>query len=196
MWRKTLLFSLLLLLVGCSSKSNFYRLAPNLHETPNKTRALSGKIVAVAEVSLPDYLDKPQLVMRLSDTEYALLETERWIGALDRNIQQNITEKLQKSLSSYTFLTEPWNEPISARYRLYVHIDRFETDAKGRGILSGRWAFVDIDNNRLINGRGFLYVSEDNVSEKHSMRVALLSRLLDRLGEDIVKTLRTVLSDR
>ena len=196
MWRITLLFSLFLLLVGCSSKANFYRLAPTLHETPNKTRPLSGKIVAVAEVSLPDYLDKPQLVMRLSETKYALLETERWIGALDRNIQQNITEKLQESLPSYTFLMEPWNEPISARYRLYVHIDRFETDAKGRGVLSGRWSLVDVDKNRFVKGRRFLYVSKDNVSETHSERIARLSRLLDRLNENIAKALRTVLSDR
>jgi len=180
------------LLGGCSSKSNFYQLHTAGIDDVQRTKHIRKTVIGIAEVDLPEYLDKPQIVTRLSASQLKVNETERWVGAFDKNIQTVLANNLAKMLPRYSFMVRPWEEPVEDRYRIYLGIERFDGNAQ-TGVVSfrGRWSLVDAENNRLITGEDIDY------SERGGMRVDALvdtqSRLLERLSRHIAQRVKRYL---
>jgi len=175
---------------GCSSKSNFYQLYPQTEQEKSmQTSRLHKKIIGIAEVDLPEYLDKPQIVTRLSSGRLNVNEEERWAGALDKNIQSVIAKNLSGILPQYTFLSKPWEEPLRENYRIYLSVARFDADIKsGDVVFEGRWSLSDPENNRLITGEE-VHFKEQGALTLDAM-VKAQSRLLERLSRHIAKKLK------
>jgi len=177
-----------ILMAGCSSKSNFYQLHPQQAVKTNSSAHLKSTVIGVDEVDLADYLDKPQIVTRLSAGRLSLHEEDRWAGALDKNIQSILTQNLSKSLPHYTFLASPWDEPVKDRYRIYVDVDRFDGDMNGTVTFEGRWSLVDREDDRIVTGEKVNYVRQGNPTLEGI--VATQSKIVSRLSNDIAKKIR------
>jgi len=141
-----------ILMSGCSTKSNFYQLHTPDTKLMKHTAKLKSRVIGIDQVGLADYLDKPQIVTRLSSGRLNLHEEDRWAGALDKNIQSILTTNLSNLLPHYTFLASPWDEPVEDRYRIYVDIERFDGDMNGTVTLDARWSLVDKEKNHLLTG--------------------------------------------
>lgn len=176
------------MMTGCSSKSNFYQLYPQQAVETNSRAHLKSTVIGVDEVDLADYLDKPQIVTRLSAGRLSLHEEDRWAGALDKNIQSILTQNLSKSLPYYTFLASPWDEPVKDRYRIYVDVDRFDGDMNGTVTFEGRWSLVDREDDRIVTGEKVNYVKQGNPTLEGI--VATQSKIVSWLSSDIVKKIR------
>ena len=180
------------LLGGCSSKSNFYQLHTASVGDVQRTKHIKKTVIGIAEVDLPEYLDKPQIVTRLSASQLKVNETERWVGAFDKNIQSVLADNLSRLLPQYSFLTRPWEEPVNDRYRIYLSVERFDGDAQtGEVTFSGRWSLVDVENNRLIVGEDIDYSERGGVSV--DALVQTQSRLLERLSRHIAQRVKRYL---
>ncbi len=190
-----LLISVVAMLVfsGCSSKSNFYQLYPqSVQAKSTQTSHIRKKVIGIAEVDLPEYLDKPQIVTRLSSGRVNVNEEERWVGALDKNMQAVIAQDLSAMLPQYSFLPKPWEEPIKEHYRIYLSVARFDADIKsGNVVFDGRWSLAEPENNRLIAGEE-IHLEEQGALTFDAM-VEAQSRLLERLSRHIAKKLNSVL---
>src|SRR5512136_3133438 len=81
------------LLAGCSSspRVTFYTL--NVAAT-NETSAPPINSVAIGPITLPDLLDRPQLVVRTSANRVDILETHRWAESLKSEIPRIIAQDL------------------------------------------------------------------------------------------------------
>ena len=181
-----------LLLGGCSSKSNFYQLHTASVDDVQRTKHIKKTVIGIAEVDLPEYLDKPQIVTRLSASQLKVNETERWVGAFDKNIQTVLADNLSRLLPQYSFLTHPWEEPMEDRYRIYLSVERFDGDTKsGVVTFNGRWSLVDVENNRLITGEDIDYTERGGVSV--DALVQTQSRLLERLSRHIAQRVKRYL---
>jgi uncharacterized lipoprotein YmbA len=181
--------AVMILLAGCSSKSNFYQLhTPQPYGSTKHTTHLKESVIGIDEVKLADYLDKPQIVTRLSAGQLQLHEEERWVGALDKNIQSNLTRNLSRSLPRYTFLASPWDEPVEDRYRIYVAVEHFDGDVNGTVTLDARWSLVDKEENRLVTGEKVHYVEQG--APTIDGIVTTQSRMIDRLSRQIAKKIR------
>ena len=176
------------MMAGCSSKSNFYQLHPQQAVETNSRAHLKSTVIGVDEVNLADYLDKPQIVTRISAGRLSLHEEDRWAGALDKNIQSILTQNLSKSLPHYTFLASPWDEPVKDRYRIYVDVDRFDGDMNGTVTFEGRWSLVDREDDRIVTGEKVNYVKQGNPTLEGI--VATQSKIVSRLSNDIAKKIR------
>ena len=173
------------LMAGCSSKSNFYQLHAPQNGVKKQTYRLKSTVVGIDQVDLADYLDKPQIVTRLSEGRVQLHEEDRWAGALDKNIQSILTQNLSKALPNYTFLASPWDEPVEDKYRIYVDVEHFDGDMNGTVTFDGRWSLVDKENNRLVTGEKVRYVEQGGITLDDMVETQ--SRLLDRLSRSIAK---------
>ena len=176
-----------LLLIGCSTKSNFYQLRPH-SSTLHNTMIQKDHILTIAEVKVAPYLDKPQIVTRINDTQLKLNEFDRWAGDIDKNIQQVVTKNLSLKLPRYTILAKPLQEPINEKYTLFITIDKFDGDNSGNVILSGHWSLIDAQNQILLKGKKFSYISHINKPQINTI-VEAQSQLLESLSKDISKYL-------
>ena len=66
---------------GKSASSNFYVLSPL---PQSKLSGSESKTIGVFPVAMPDYLDRPQIVTRVSENEIKLDEFSRWAEPLKR----------------------------------------------------------------------------------------------------------------
>jgi len=178
-----------LLFTGCSSKSNFYQLHPKEMEHHSSVSGLKKTVIGVAEVDVAAYLDKPQIMTRLSPERLQLHETERWAGGFDKNVQSVLAYDLSVLLPRYTFLARPWDEPIEEKYRIYVRIDRFDGDSNGTVTLDGRWSLVNVEERKAL-------ISEEiHLQQKGAPTidgiVATQSDLLARVSRHIAKRLKS-----
>lgn len=179
----------MILFAGCSSKSNFYQLHPKTMQVSEKKARKRGILIGIGEVEVPDYLNKPEMVTRLSAGRIDIHEEERWVGSFSRNIQSVLAHNLSILLPKYTIMTYPWEEPVSDRYRIYVTIDRFDGDSSGTVTMHGRWSLADQRDNRVLFGESINY-REQGAATLDAI-VDTQSSLLEKLSRHIAAKIRS-----
>jgi len=181
------LLSLLLLLGGCSSKNEFYRLRPTVSGSAGSRAIHPVRILGIGEVQVSDYLEKPELVTRLAPTHLKVHEEQRWAGSLAGGIQEVLQQNLSALLPRHTVLSYPWDEPVTDTYRLYVTVDRFDGDANGTVVLAGHWSLADRAESRIVTGEKFRYIERgsSDIQGVVSTQSALLERLSRRIASKV-----------
>jgi len=177
----------LLLFAGCSSKSNFYQLHPNVKQHTNGHRTVKHKVVGIAEVEVAEYLNKPQMVTRLSQGRLDVHEEERWAGTFQKNIQYVLKDNLSRIPPKYTFIAYPCEEPLNDTYRIYLTIEKFDGDTAGTVVLRGRWSLIDQNESRVVLSETVAYTEKGGVSLDELVNTQ--SRLLERLSRHIATKL-------
>jgi uncharacterized lipoprotein YmbA len=193
--KKKLSFIFLLFLFGCGS-SKFYHLYPTIPVKEGSFR-VSKRVIGVAEVKLADYIDKPQIVTQKDNSRVDIHEKENWAGDFAKNIQEVITQNLNRLLfKKYTFIALPAEEVSDDKYRIFVSIDRF--DSKDTEVtLDGRWSIKKIPEDSILIMKKFHYtINGENLKDKDEKlkeNIALRSILLEKLSKDIAKFIKVSL---
>ena len=182
-----LIVSLLVLgLIGCGTPTESYRLNIPAY-SKNTSHSMGRYTVGIARVDLADYLDQPQIVQRQGDVKLHILETKRWAGSLDTNIQQALASVLRKYKAHTTFVIKPNDYPVHERYRIYVRIDRFDGDENGTVRLDGNWHLVRLDDDRTVAARRFHQIRHGEPSIEGVVRTQ--SAMIDALAKHIASYL-------
>ncbi len=176
------------ILTGCSTKSSFYQLHPKTAHSYEGKIGKKGIIIGIGEVEVADYLDKLEMVTRLSTGRVNVHDDKRWAGSFTDNIQSVLLSDISQLLPRYTFLAYPWEEPISDQYRIYVTIDRFDGSANGVVTLHGRWSIVVQQENQVLFGESIHYTQRGGTTLDQI--VDTQSRLLEKLSRRIASRVR------
>lgn len=122
----------ILLLAACGStpKANLYTLDDG---APGGGRG-SGPSVLLLAASLPELLDRPQLVLREGNGKVVLSEQQRWAEPLRSGIPRVMAADLGRLLDSARVAALPNGAPhFDADFRLTLHVQRLEAQP-GRGV--------------------------------------------------------------
>ncbi|MDH5298187.1 MAG: PqiC family protein, partial [Desulfobulbaceae bacterium] len=110
-WLAPLLLSVLLL-AGCVPRTDpvsYYQLSALEAERSGTATADSDKLViGIGPVGLPEYLDRPQIVTRLTPNRLHLAHNHRWAEPLGQNIARVLGENLSPLLGTDRILLPPW----------------------------------------------------------------------------------------
>ena len=127
----------LALVTGACSRSprvNFYMLEPvakvDAAATAKVGAAATAKAVpaiVVGPVTLPEVVDRPQLVVRVAANRVEILETHRWAENLKSEIPRVIAENLGRLLGSDRVSSYRQHAGADAQYRVLIDIIRFES---------------------------------------------------------------------
>ena len=180
----------LLLLTGCSSpRVTFYTLnASAITEATAPSPPIDS--VAIGPVTLPDRLDRPQLVVRTSANRVDILETHRWAESLKSEIPRIIAADLDVLLKPARVSVYPQNSGLDAVYRILIDIQRFEMTA-GEGVaLDALWSVRRSDGVAVTFGRSV--VSEPAGAAGYDALVAAQSRSLAAVSRDLARALRAL----
>src|SRR6185369_10877151 len=177
------------LLAGCSSspRVTFYTL--NVAAT-NEAPAPPLNSVAIGPITLPDLLDRPQLVVRTAANQVDILETHRWAESLKSGIPRTIAADLAILLKPARVSSYPQNAGVDAGYRVLLDIQRFEMTA-GAGVgLEALWSVRTRDG--VVSRSGRTVVSEPVGAAGYDALVAAQSRALAALSRDLARALGEV----
>src|SRR5258708_4384373 len=88
----------LALVGGCASspQASFYTLSPERPQDHADTGAPAGApaAITISSVTIPDIVDRPQLVLRVAANQVSLDEFARWADSLKSQIRQVIAADL------------------------------------------------------------------------------------------------------
>ena len=175
------------LLAGCSSspRATFYTL--NVAAT-NETPPPPLNSVAIGAITLPNLLDRPQLVVRTSANRVDILETHRWAESPKSEIPRIIAADLGILLKPARVSTYPQNAGLDADYRVLLDIQRFEMTV-GEGVgLEVLWSVRR--SNGGVPKTGRTVVSEPVGAAGYDALVAAQSRALAAVSRDLAQALR------
>lgn len=182
--------ALLLATTGCAptSPTNFYTLS-GLHAPAGAGRTLApDKPVGVAAVSLPEYLDRPQIVTRTGPNQASLSDFDTWIEPLATMVPRVLTDDLSVLLSSDQVVEMPQRRAIAFAYQVEVDVNRFDVDGTGRVVLDARWYVIDGRERLIDSGRATLAEPAGNPSD-HAAVAAAMSRALGGLSQQIAEAI-------
>lgn len=123
----------------------FYTLDP-LRQEPGVRASVSApgpvRTLSIGPVTIPDVVDRPQLVVRRSANQVDLLEQHRWAQSLASAIAEVLAENLAVLLPQTSVSGQNGNAGRTAGSRLAVEIVQFEAVPGEAVVIKGRWTIV------------------------------------------------------
>jgi uncharacterized protein len=184
------LLLLIPLVAGCAET----RPPPNLHvlsalprdadSGPGSTAASRGPVVGVEQANVPEYLDRPEIVVRTSANTLELTQGDRWGQRLQGDVTRVIAENLRGLLPSDNVFVLPLRRREPVAMTVAVDITSFERDASGNAVLNAYWTVLDGQTEAERAGARARY-TELVEGEGVEATVAAMNRTLAALSRDI-----------
>ncbi|SPB13518.1 lipoprotein [Caballeronia novacaledonica] len=174
---------LAVLLAGCASpRASFYHLSadPSLAATSARTNS---RPVIVGPVTVPDLVDRPQIVTRNTNNEVALNEYARWGEPLGSSIASAIAGDLTLLLGSDRVAPATRAIADPQAWRVRVDIQQFESVPGDAVTIDAHWSARRFGDENGPTGRSL--VREPVSGGDWDALVAAHSRALGRVSRDI-----------
>ena len=176
-----------LLLASCAptQPTRFYTLSSVL-AVPGETAAAPSRAlsIAIGTITLPEYLNRPQLVTRVGSNRVALSDFDNWIEPLQGMFARTLAENLALLLDSDDVLTLPQRRPFRPDYQVEVDVTRFDADAAGNAVLDARWWVLGARGERELHSARTTLIEPVPTGDR-TAAVAALSQALGALSREI-----------
>jgi uncharacterized lipoprotein YmbA len=176
-----------------STPSRFYVLNTlPASETVPATAADRGPVIGVGPITLPKYLDRPQIVTRASRHQLTLGEFDRWAEPLQDNISRVLAENLVRLIPTDHLLLHPWPRSATLDYQVTVEVRQFDGWVGGESTLLARWSLLDGAEHGLFNQMVHLHAPSGG--HGYDALVVVMNQLLETLSRDIATAIQRLAS--
>ena len=124
-WLACLLAAAALAGCGSSPATHFYTLSAPAEAPPAEAKA--APVVAIGAVSVPEGVDRPQIVLRTGAHQVSFSEFERWNGPLRDEIARALAQNLRALLGGASVFVYPASADVTSGIRLLVDVQRFDS---------------------------------------------------------------------
>ncbi|MEJ2688588.1 MAG: PqiC family protein [Deltaproteobacteria bacterium] len=190
-----LLMPVLLLLSSCARSPviNYYQLVSPEAGAPQKGSSIAvNAVLGLGPVKLPEYLDQPKIVSRLSANRLFLDDSHRWVEPLADNFTSVLKEELIELLHPRQIVTFPWPLSQEVDCQLVIQVLRFETTSDGTARLVANWMIRNRDGKLLQPEKQVSYLAK-STSTDYAARVRALNEVLDQFGHELADELLPLL---
>lgn len=187
---KKFLFTSLLILCSCSHISlptNVYVIdipQENAKQFDNSLQSGKGPVIAIMPISIPSYLNRPQIVMREKGSRLQISDNHRWAENLDKAVSRVLASSLTDNLSSINGVAVPLKLGIHPDYTIQLDISRFEGNVNEYLELDAFWTLQK-------NGKKILQASfykKIEIGRGYSELVRAYGVLIYYLAESMIQS--------
>jgi len=147
--------------------------------------AVEQPVIGLGPITLPAYLDRPELVSRVGRNELQVSPNGRWAEPLDRGFGRALRHKLETLLGPNAVLAFPWEPAKTPPVVISVEVERFEPFG-GTAELWAKYTMRESSTGR-ISFAGEERLSEPLADASPEAAVASLSRAVAALGRKLVR---------
>ena len=188
-----------LLLGACSSTDpiRYYMLSA---DTVPDTNAVSSLVLGVGPVTIPEYLDRSELVFQSAPNRFEIPSQHRWAGSLREDVQRVFGTNLAHQLGTTDVHYHPWDRRLQCNVTVSLSIVRFHSVTGEDAILEANWQ-IDRKSDKSEKSDA---VSTESTLQGHLLKTAPLdgdcyeavlaahSRLLADAAEDLAGKVRSM----
>ena len=183
----------LLTLTGCpgNAPTRLYVLTA----TTDKPASTSpeGVAIGVGPITLPKYLDRPQIVTRVAANSLDQANLDQWGGDLNDNITRVVATNLSNLLATDRVSLYPWKDGAPVDFQVTMDISRFEQDKDGSAVLNVFWSIVNPKDGTVLLMRRSSYTqsagepaaSQSDNPRPFDAQAAAMSRDLAQFSHDV-----------
>lgn len=183
-------------LFGCtgSEKSRFYMLDSLERFSPATLNSESVNItIGIGPLTIPEYLNRPQIVTRSGRYKIDIAEFDRWAETLEDTIPRVLAENLSVLLSTDRVYTYPWAKKTPS-YQLKIEFIRFDGSIPGNVELTVRWTLLKNGIETRINRKKYIE-KKPIAGQGYSGMVSAMSLVLYDLSREIAVGIMTEVMD-
>ncbi len=185
----------LTILSGCvgTAPSRFYVLS-SLTGPKIETQAGADErrlAIGIGPIEFPEYLDRPQIVTRVSANELKLSEFHQWAEPLKDNFSRALAENLSILLSTDRIAVFPWRGSTPIDYQVAVEVTRFDGEPARDVSLIARWTVYEAKGKRVLLTRKS-NLSVPTGASGYEALVFSQSRVLANLSREIADALKDI----
>jgi len=145
---------LLMALTACAGSvpTRFYILTP-LEDAGREVQGTASSprvTIGIGPVMFPAYLDRQQIVTRVSANELHLAGLDEWAEPLKDNFTRVLVENLGHLLPADSFTIFPFRGPDRVNWQVAVEVVRLDGDLGGDALLLARWTIHEKGDNKLL----------------------------------------------
>ncbi len=171
---------------GKSASSKFYVLNPL---PQSKQSGADGIAIGVFPVAMPEYLQRPQIVTRVSENEVKIEEFSRWAEPLKETFYTVLVDNLSTLLNSKKIIKTAHILNIPQTMQVGVEVVQFDGVLGGDVVLSVKWAlFAEESKTLLLANRSSF--REPTGAATYEALVAAHSRAVAALSREIAEAIK------
>ncbi len=144
--------------------------------------------LGVGPLTLPKYLDRPQIVTRASVHELRLAEFHKWAEPLKTRMLHVLAENLADSLLIEEVLVFPWKRSRTPDYQVMFDIVQFDGMEDREVVLKVRWKLLGDEGTRVLQKQVSI-VTEPWDGQNYETLVETMSRMLSTLSQEVATNL-------
>jgi uncharacterized protein len=184
-----LLLALAVCLSACGGKSatsKFYVLTP----LPQPVLSAEGAtVIGVFPVTMPDYLDRPQVVTRVSENEIKLDEFNRWAEPLKDSFTRALVQNLSTLLNTAKVIKTTDIAGSSMSLQVGVEVVQFDGTLGGDVVLIAKWGLFEANGKKLLLGKRSSF-KEPTGAATYEALVAAESKAVAALSLEIAEAIK------
>lgn len=189
---RSLFVFLMLILVGCVSTppTHYYTLDADETIQPGIRRATGENpvVIGIGPVRFPEYLSRSHMVIQEGDTRVGINQFHRWVEPLRENFTRIFIQDLTMLLPDRMVIEFPWGKMLTPRYRIPMHVLRFEGPITGPVELTVQWSVNEPGKGDVAAWRESAFQATVN-GQGHTAWVQALSRALGDFSREVATTL-------
>jgi uncharacterized lipoprotein YmbA len=171
---------------GKSASSKFYVLSPLPQSTMSGAEGIT---IGVLPVAMPDYLDRPQVVTRVSENEIKLDEYNRWAEPLKENFYTVLVDNLSTLLSNEKIIKTSHNLGTPLGLHVGVEVLQFDGTLGGDVVLVAKWGLIEEQGKKLLLAKRSS-LKEPTGAATYEALVAAQSRAVATLSREIAEGIK------
>ncbi len=185
-----------LLLTGCRSstpKAQFYTLNA-ISNTQTADNSIAGNhpvSIGIGPVTIPEVLDRPQIVTRTGPNKLQIDEFHRWAGRLEENFASVTAENISLILATEQVAVYPWDVSFKPHYQVTLDIRHFEGRRGQEVILEVFWKVIDRQKRTTLRVKKSV-IKEPLPAEDYETLIAAKSRAIAALSKLISKEIKNL----
>jgi len=182
------------LILSCAKSSKpveYYMLDASVGIDNNQTlKGDEGPMIGLGPIRLPEYLDRFQMVVAVSENKYKLIDGHRWAEKLDQNISLALFKTLPTQLGTDRMIRYPWPQRPGVDFQVKIDILELNIDQDGQSQLVAQWSIKSKDET-ILNKRS-TFTAQASTTDIDKM-VQAQSECLTKFGQEIVTNLKPLL---
>jgi hypothetical protein len=134
-----------LVLLGCLSRSKvseLYVLEPMAAPEPVAAGQAPVAVVGVGKVTVPGWIDRPQVAGRSATGQIVVNEFARWGEPVAKGVQRVVAENLAALLPTRRIVTAPYSTGQVVHHRVDITLTEAARQADGSVLVEARWALL------------------------------------------------------
>jgi uncharacterized protein len=189
---------LALMAAGCRSSTppvEFYTLAslPMMEMESHEQSAIRDITIGIGPVQLPQFLNRPQIVIRSGPNKLTVSEFHRWGGYFDQDFLRVLAQDISILLPTNRVVEFPWEDRADPDYRIEFNVQQFDGQPGNFVLLNTVWTIQERKGKKALYAKRSIIRQPvsgneyDALVAAHSQALAVLSREIAAAIKNISK---------